>query len=380
MSDTSNEDKTEQPTPRRLIRAREEGSIARAQGLPGAAIMITAAFFFLMGGRSLVMSMERSLRSGLGLDAETMRDPARLLVAVWQVLSPPLGAVSILILLLTAIGVLANLAVGGWVFSPKLLTPDVNRINPLAGLRRLFSRDGLAEVVKALMKVLVIGGVAYFVLSDSIPATANLARGSWSDAFVSVAGLATHALLYFSGALAFVVALEVPYQIWSHRGHLRMTRQELRDEMRDLEVNVHTKRRLRALRRRFARARMMTEVPRADVVITNPDHYAAALRYQEGVTRAPRLVAKGSGLIAQRIREIATEYHVPIVEAPPLARAIYRYVELEDEIPVGLYQAVAEVLAYVYRLRVARDTGRPAPPLPRDQRFEPPDEFQTDPR
>ncbi len=380
MSDTSNEDKTEQPTPRRLIRAREEGSVARAQGLPGAAIMVTAALFFLMGGRSLVMAMERSLRSGLGLDAETMRDPARLLVAVWQVVSPPLGAVAILILLLTAIGVLANLAVGGWVFSPKLLAPDANRINPLSGLRRLFSREGLAEVVKALLKVLVIGGVAYIVLRDSIPATVNLARESWSGAFASVAGLATHALLYFAAALAFVVAIEVPYQIWSHRGRLRMTRQELRDEMRELEVNVHTKRRLRALRRRFARARMMTEVPRADVVITNPDHYAAALRYQEGVTRAPRLVAKGAGLIAQRIREIATEHHVPIVSAPPLARAIYRYVELEDEIPVGLYQAVAEVLAYVYRLRLARDTGRPEPPLPRDRRFEPPEEFRTDPR
>ncbi len=380
MSDTSNEDKTEQPTPRRLIRAREEGSVARAQGLPGAANMVTAALFFLMGGRSLVMAMERSLRSGLGLDAETMRDPARLLVAVWQVVSPPLGAVAILILLLTAIGVLANLAVGGWVFSPKLLAPDANRINPLSGLRRLFSREGLAEVVKALLKVLVIGGVAYIVLRDSIPATVNLARESWSGAFASVAGLATHALLYFAAALAFVVAIEVPYQIWSHRGRLRMTRQELRDEMRELEVNVHTKRRLRALRRRFARARMMTEVPRADVVITNPDHYAAALRYQEGVTRAPRLVAKGAGLIAQRIREIATEHHVPIVSAPPLARAIYRYVELEDEIPVGLYQAVAEVLAYVYRLRLARDTGRPEPPLPRDRRFEPPEEFRTDPR
>ena len=138
-----------------------------------------------------------------------------------------------LILLLTAIGVLANLAVGGWVFSPKLLAPDANRINPLSGLRRLFSREGLAEVVKALLKVLVIGGVAYIVLRDSIPATVNLARESWSGAFASVAGLATHALLYFAAALAFVVAIEVPYQIWSHRGRLRMTRQELRDEMRE---------------------------------------------------------------------------------------------------------------------------------------------------
>lgn len=340
--------------------------------------MITAALFFAMGGGSVVTAMERSLRAGLRLDVETMRDPARILTTVWQVIAPSFGAIGILILLLLTIGVLANLAVGGWVFSPKLLSPDPNRINPLAGLRRLFSQEGLAEIVKALAKVIVIGVMAYIVVNRSIPITVNLARESWSGAFVSVANHATRGLIYFAAALAFVVALEVPYQIWSHRSGLRMTRQELRDEMRELEVNVHTKRRLRAMRRRFARARMMTEVPRADVVITNPDHFAAALRYQEGVTRAPRLVAKGSGLVALRIREIALEHAVPIVEAPPLARAIYRFVDLEEEIPVGLYQAVAEILAYVYRLRLARDTGRPEPPPPRDRRFEPPEEFRTD--
>lgn len=378
MSDTSNEDKTEQPTPRRLIRAREEGSIARAPGLPGAAIMVTAALFFLMGGRSILGSMEQSMRLGLGLDAAMMREPERVFATAWQVLSPPLAATSVLILLVMAIGVLSNLAIGGWVFAPKLLMPDVNRINPLSGLKRLFSREGVAEIVKALLKICVIGAVAYLVLLNSIPSVANLARESWPAAALGVAAQTSRALLYFAGALAFVVALEVPYQMWSHRGRLRMTRQELRDEMREMEVSVHTKRRLRALRRRFARARMMTEVPRADVVITNPDHYAAALRYREGEMRAPRLVAKGTGLVAEKIRDIANENRIPIVEAPPLARAIYRFVELEDEIPSGLYQAVAEVLAYVYRLRLARDTGRPAPPPPTDVRFEPPEEFKTD--
>jgi flagellar biosynthesis protein FlhB len=380
MSDTSNEDKTEQPTPRRLVKAREEGSVARAQGLSGAAILVTAALFFLMGGHSLVTAMERSMRSGLSLDAEAMRDPAGVFITIWHVISPPLGASAIFILLLVVIGVLANLAVGGWVFSPKLLMPDPKRINPLSGLRRLFSHEGLAEIVKSLAKVIVIGAVTYFVLRESIPTMTNLARESWSGASVGVAGLATRNLIYFASALAVVVALEVPYQLWSHRGRLRMTRQELRDEMRELEVSVHTKRRLRSLRRRFARARMMTEVPRADVVITNPDHFAAALRYQEGVTRAPRLVAKGSGLIAQRIRELAEEHRVPIVAAPPLARAIYRFVDLDDEIPAGLYKAVAEVLAYVYRLRLARDSGRAEPAPPRDERFEPPEEFRVDPR
>jgi flagellar biosynthetic protein FlhB len=378
MSDTSNEDKTEQPTRRRIEKAREDGSIARVQGLPGAAIMLTAAIFFLMGGRSMIGSMEHSLRVGLALDAETMRDPSRLFAAAWHVLAPPFAATGILLLLLAVIAVLANLAVGGWVFSTKLLMPDPQRVNPIAGLKRLLSREGAAEIVKSLAKVIVIGGIAYFVLRDSIPALVDLGRESWRAASVNVADLTTHALLLFAAGLVLVVGLEVPYQLWSHRGRLRMTRQEVRDEMRDLEVNVHTKRRLRALRNRFARARMMTEVPRADVVITNPEHYAAALRYQEGTMRAPRLVAKGGGLVALRIREIAIEHRVPIVEAPPLARAINRFVDLEDEIPVGLYQAIAEVLAYVYRLRLARDTGRPAPPLPGDRRFDPPDEYRID--
>jgi flagellar biosynthetic protein FlhB len=378
MSDTSNEDKTEQPTRRRIEKAREEGRVARVQGLPGAAIMLTAAIFLLMGGRSMIGSFERSLRLGLALDPETMREPARLFAAAWRVLAPPFAAAGVLMLLLAAIAVIANLAIGGWVFSPGLLVPDARRISPLAGLKRLLSREGVAEIVKSLAKVMVIGAIAYFVLRAAFPSMVDLGRESWRAASVNIADLATHALLMFAAGLALVVALEMPYQLWSHRGRLRMTRQELRDEMRDLEVNVHTKRRLRALRNRRARARMMSEVPRADVVITNPDHYAAALRYREGTMRAPRLVAKGGGLVALRIREIAAEHHVPIVEAPPLARAINRFVDLEEEIPVGLYQAIAEVLAYVYRLRLARDAGRPVPPLPPDRRFEPPEEYRVE--
>jgi flagellar biosynthetic protein FlhB len=377
MSDTSSEEKTEQPTRRRLERAREEGTVARAQGLPGAAIMVTAALFFMMAGGSMVGSMERSIRAGLALDPPSMRDPARLLGAAWHILAPPIQATAAFALLLMVIGVLASLGIGGLVFSTQLLMPDPKRINPLAGLGRLFSRDGLAEIVKSLIKLIVIGAVTYVVLRGAAPALLDLGRESGIAASIDVAGLATRAMLIFAAALAFVALLEVPYQLWSHRGHMKMTRQEMRDEMRELEVSAQTKRRVRGLRRRYARARMMTEVPRADVVITNPDHYAAALRYQEGTMRAPRLVAKGSGLIALRIRELAVEHRVPIIEAPPLARAIYRFVELEDEIPAGLYQAVAEVLAYVYRLRLARDTGRPVP-VPPGGRFEPPEEFRTE--
>ncbi|MGH6989192.1 MAG: flagellar biosynthesis protein FlhB [Stellaceae bacterium] len=377
MSDTSNEDKTEQPTRRRLEKAREEGTVVRAQSLPGAAIMVTAALFLSMDGGALLRAMERAMFAGLRLDPATMRDPALAMARAWRVLAPPVEATAALLLLLFVIGFVSNLAIGGWVFSPKLLMPDTQRISPLAGLKRLFSHEGLAELLKSVAKVVVIGGVTYWVLRDSAASLVDLSRESLPAATVNLADFMTRTLLMLAAALALVAALEVPYQLWSHQGRLRMTRQEVRDEMRDVEVNPHIKQRLRTLRRRMARMRMMTEVPRADVVITNPQHYAAALRYQEGTMRAPRLVAKGSGLIAQRIRELADEHGVPIIEAPPLARAICRYVELEDEIPVGLYRAVAEVLAYLYRLRLARDTGRPAPPPPRDGRFEPPEEFRA---
>jgi flagellar biosynthetic protein FlhB len=193
---------------------------------------------------------------------------------------------------------------------------------------------------------------------------------AWPPAVSHAAMLLGRIFLVLSASLAVIAALEVPYQVWAYRKRLKMTRQEVRDELRELDGSPQTKRRIRLLRRRLARMRMAAEVPKADVVVTNPEHYAAALQYQEGKMRAPRLVAKGTGLVAQRIREIATEHHVPIVEAAPLARAICRYVDLEDEIPAGLYPPVAEVLAYVYRLRAAGTSARPL-----DRRFEPPPEF-----
>jgi flagellar biosynthetic protein FlhB len=180
-----------------------------------------------------------------------------------------------------------------------------------------------------------------------------------------------------AGSLAVVTLFEVPYQVWQHRDRLKMTRQDLKDELRDQEGSPQTRRRIRALRAKLARGRMMSEVPKATVVIVNPEHFAAALSYRDDRMRAPRLVAKGTGLTALRIRAVAGEHGVPVLEAPPLARSINRYVDLGDEIPTGLYAAVAEVLAYVYRLRAARDDGASPPPLPTDGRFTPPEEFDA---
>lgn len=261
--------------------------------------------------------------------------------------------------------------------SPKPITPDFTRIDPLKGFGKLFSQAALAEIVKAIVKFIVVGAVAAFLMKVWLRDFFHIATETWPYAPLHVGKLANEVFLILAVSLAVVTVFEVPYQLWQHRDQLKMSRQEIKDEQKEQEGSPQTRRRIRGLRMKLARARMMSEVPKADVVVVNPEHFAVALSYREERMRAPRLVAKGTGLTALRIRAVAEEHGVAVVEAPPLARSINRFVELGDEIPVGLYRAVAEVLAYVYRLKAARDDRLPAPPLPQDGRFEPPQEFDA---
>jgi flagellar biosynthetic protein FlhB len=366
--------RTEQPTPRRLQKAREDGNVPRAHGVAGAAVLLTGAAVFALAGGPFVDRLELVLRLGLAIDPAAMRDPARLLPAAAPIIAAGFSLVAAFLLVVSAVGFIADIAVGGWVFSGKPLVPDPSRIDPVAGFGRLFSHTAVVEMVKALVKFAIVAAVAVWLGRAWAATFLHLAAEAWPGALRHAALGWDRMFVALAFAMAAVAALEIPYQVWAFRDRLKMTRQEVRDELRDLEGSPQTKRRIRALRHRLARLRMMSEVAKADVVIVNPEHYAAALRYREDRMRAPRLVAKGSGLVALRMREVAGENGVPVVEAPRLARAICRYVDLDDEIPVGLYPAVAEVLAHVYRLRTARDRGM-APPAAPAQRFEPPPEF-----
>lgn len=378
MSETySAEARTEQATARRLQRAREEGSVVRAHAVAGAAVLIAGAGMLALAGGRLIDLLGSSLRFGLALQPETMREPSRLAAAVVQVAWPAVTILVPFMLVLAGVGLVADLAIGGWIVSARPITPDFTRIDPLKGCGRLFSRAALAEIVKALVKFVVVGALAFWLMRSWAADFLHIAAESWPYAPRHVAALATEAFVILAAALAVVTVLEVPYQLWQHRDQLKMSRQELKDEQKEQEGSPQTRRRIRGLRLKLARARMMAEVPKADVVVVNPEHFAAALSYREDRMRAPRLVAKGSGLIALRIRSVAEEAGVPVVEAPPLARSINRFVDLGDEIPVGLYRAVAEVLAYVYRLKAARAGGAPIPPLPQDGRFAPPAEFDA---
>jgi flagellar biosynthetic protein FlhB len=327
-----------------------------------------------LAGGKLVGLLDLSLRRGLSYRADRLAEPVRLLSAVSSIVAPGLEVAAIFLIVMAAVALLAEVMIGGWSFSAQPLSLDFTRINPTAGLKRTFSRAALVEIVKALVKFAVVGIIASSLIRSWAPDIVQGAIAAWPRAVDHAVLLWNRVFLVLAAALAGIAALEVPYQVWEYRNRLKMTRQEVKDELRELDGSPQTKRRIKLLRRRLARMRMASEVPKADVVVTNPEHYAAALQYRDGM-RAPRLVAKGTGLVAQRIREIAAEHDVPVIEAPPLARAICRYVELEDEIPPGLYPPVAEVLAYVYRLRAAGASGRPMPPVPRDQRFEPPAEF-----
>jgi flagellar biosynthesis protein FlhB len=378
MSDTSGgENRTEQATPRRLQKAREEGQVVRAHAVAGTAVLLAGAGIIMLAGPRLIDLMESSLRLGLALEPEYMRDPSRMLVAATQVARPALMILAPLMLVLVAVGFVADVMIGGWIISATPITPDLTRIDPLKGFGRLFSRAALAEIVKALVKFFAISAIAAWLMKSWLMDFLHLAAESWPYAPQHVAVLGSEAFLILAASLAVVTLFEVPYQLWQHADQLKMSRQEMRDEQHEQEGSPQTKRRIRTLRLKLARARMMSEVPKADVVVVNPEHFAAALSYREDRMRAPRLVAKGAGLVAQRIRAVAEEHSVPVIEAPPLARSINRFTEIGDEIPVGLYRAVAEVLAYVYRLKAARDGNDPPPPLPQDGRFEPPEEFDA---
>jgi flagellar biosynthetic protein FlhB len=273
--------------------------------------------------------------------------------------------------------VLAPLAIGGWNFSAEALTPRWDRLDPIAGLQRVFSVRGLLELLKSLARFLVIAVIAVLVLRHQFAQFAGLSTEPLRAGITHALSLSGAALIFLGGGLALIAGIDVPLALWQHHRGLRMTREEIRQEAKETEGNPEVRGRIRRVQQEMARRRMMEEVPRADVVITNPTHYAVALRYDDTRMRAPIVVAKGADLVAQRIRQIATEHGVPLVEAPPLARTLHAGCEIGDEIPARLYAVVAQVLTYVYQLRTARRAGASAPSAPR---FEVPEMPATRPQ
>jgi len=369
MAEENDLERTEPASPRRLEQAREDGQVARSQELGAFAVMATAAMAVWLLGGHLLSGFTGLVRDGLTLPAGAAFEADRMLLRLGSQGASGFLVIAPVLLAAFVAAMAAPMLLNGWLFSVKPLQPDFSRLNPLKGIGRIFSVTGLVELFKAIAKVTVVGGVAALVLSMSLDAVLSLAAEPASSALAHATRLAGWTLILVICGMLLVVAVDVPFQLWKHARKLRMSRDELKREHKESEGAPQIKARIRSLPREAARRRMMAEVPKADVVITNPTHYAVALSYKEGSMRAPRVVAKGQNLVAARIRELAAEHRVPVLDAPPLARALHRHAEIGDEIPEALYTAVAEVLAWVFQLRQA--SGRHVPLPPTDVRVPP---------
>jgi flagellar biosynthesis protein FlhB len=359
------QERTEQPTPKRLEEARRKGQIPRSTELSAAAVILTVGGGLHFLGGYMGTRLNGLMSASLTLTREQSVDESLLFpTMVTETAHALLACAPILGLTLVA-ALVAPLLLGGWNLSFEALAPDFTRLNPLSGLGRMFSTRSGVDLAKAFAKFILLALVAIALLRQKSGELMGLGLEPTRPAIAHAISLTGHALLMLAGTLGLIAAVDVPWQLFQHSKQLRMTRQEVREEMKESEGSPQIKGRIRTMQREIARRRMMHEVPKADVVIVNPTHFAVALKYDEKRMRAPIVVAKGADVIAARIREIATENVVPIFEAPPLARALFKSVEIGGEIPATLYVAVAQVLTYIYQLETARRGGM-NPPTPPD--------------
>lgn len=351
MAEDSDLEKTESATPRRLEKAREEGQIVRSRELNTFMLLAAGVASLWFTGEQVFQTLRGVLRSGLWFDLRVGRDTAVMTSlaadSVWQALKGILPVFGTLVV----VAIFSSVALGGFLFSTKALEPKFERLNLFKGVARMFSAQTAVELVKTLLKAAVIGLIGAAVIMHYMDEMMSLMHATPSEALTRGLQLVALCCALIVAALFLIVIIDAPWQLWSHYKKLRMSREDVKQEHKESEGDPHVKGRIRQQQRAMARRRMMSEVPGADVVVTNPTHYAVALKYQDGLGGAPRVVAKGSNLVAARIRQAAQEHKVPMLSAPPLARALHHNVELGQEIPADLYSAVAEVLAWVYQLR-----------------------------
>jgi flagellar biosynthetic protein FlhB len=358
------QERTELPTQKRRDEARKRGELPRSHELNTAAVVLVTGMGLEFLGPHIGKGLGILLRSDLVLSRAQAFDESHAIAALAGSLTTALHVCLPLLGLTVVAALLAPLALGGWNLSPTALAPNFTRLSPIAGFGRMFSARSAVELAKAFAKFLLVAIMGWLFLRSKAGELLALGAEPLKAGIIHAISLGGSALVQLGSALALIAAVDVPWQMHQHTQRLRMSREEIRQELRESEGAPEVKGRIRSLRQRVARRRMMQEVPKADVVITNPTHFAVALRYDERRMRAPTVTAKGADVIATRIREVATEHLVPIFEAPPLARALHASVDIGEEIPASLYVSVAQVLTYIYQLRAARRGGAAAPAPP----------------
>ncbi|MDC7718899.1 flagellar biosynthesis protein FlhB [Vogesella sp. DC21W] len=363
MADSDQEDKTEAPSGRRIGQAREEGNVPRSRELSTFAVTATGLALLMATGESIYQYLLKVMHDWLSFDAARAKSTDIILeqfrgslVDALQAMAPLLGG-------LFLVAALTPLLIGGWNFTTKAFMPNFGKLNPLSGIARLFSIQAASEGLKALLKSLLIGGVATWVIWGERGDLIGLISMPLDRAQIHLIGLMEHTFQIVVGAMLVLVLLDVPFQLWHYTKNLRMTKEEVKQEYKEQEGSPEVKGRIRQLQREAARRRMMQEIPNANVIITNPTHYAVAIHYEDGMA-APKLIAKGSLKMAEKIIEKGREHKVLVVRAPPFARALYFNVELGEEVPNKLYTAAAQVLAYVHQLKHYEQQGGISPVFP----------------
>ena len=363
MAEDSELEKTEAATDKRIERAREEGKVAQSRELSTFVELMAAVLVMMSLGGFFSEKLMATMRKSFVFERNMAFDPT----LMWAQLTQELTTIMIALLPLFGVMVVAALAgpllMSGWNLSWKALSPNFGKFNPINGIKRIVSMNGLVELIKSLLKVILLGGIAAWVIWGF----RNDLFALVSEPIESSISHFTHLLLITTlllvSAMLLIVAIDVPFQQWSYGKNLRMTKEEVKREAKESEGDPQIKARIRSAQRDAARKRMMSAVPKADVIVTNPTHYAVALKYDQLKMGAPQIVAKGGGLLAERIIDLGREHKVPLLQAPPLARALYHHADIGDEVPQRLYTAVAEVLAYVYQLRQPIYSGAtPQPP------------------
>lgn len=365
-TDQSSQDRTLDPSAKRLADARREGQVPRSRYLSHLLVLGTAVLGLSVAGTQLAHACRGVLVRGLSFDAAAASDPGRMGARLVELSTQAVWATAPLLGALLVASLAAPLLIGGWNFAPGTVAPNFDRLDPLSGLQRFFSLSALMDLGKVALVAILLSIVGGNYIVSHMADFAALSLQSLPSAASQLSSILLAAFMLLAGTLAVSAAIDVPYQVNRYRSQLRMTVEEMRQELRETQGDPQVKVHVRRAQREMARKRMMAAVPKADVVVTNPTHFAVALKYLQEHHRAPVVVAKGMGAVADRIRELASDSGVPLLEAPPLARALYRHVEIGAEIPAALYTAVAQVLAYVFQLRRYRDGEGRRPEAPAD--------------
>ncbi|RDL43645.1 flagellar biosynthesis protein FlhB [Marinomonas piezotolerans] len=368
-------EKTEDASSKKLEQAREKGNIARSKDLSSAALLIVAALSLYGVGALMVVDLTQLFSFNFVIAREDIFDVALMIHHLYVSVMATMNSLTVFMAIVAVAGIVGSVMLGGFNFSWEPLTPKLSKLSPIQGIKRMFSVQSLVELIKSIFKILLVGGIATLVLMVYLPEITDLTFETPSTALEHAMEVMIWAFIFVSSSLVLIAAIDAPFQVWQHKQKLKMTKQEVKDEHKQADGDPQVKGRIRQLQRQAAMRRMMSDVPEADVIITNPTHFSVALKYEQGTGKAPVLLAKGSDFMALKIREVGNHYDIPVVQSPTLARAVYRYTEIGDEIPEGLFKVIAQLLAYVFQLRRARNGEQPPDAMPV---LDVPEEFHWD--